>query len=498
MSVSERRIALLAVTALALVVARVGRSLFLLDLPISDDELAVDFGGRILASGHVMARLELPPETLPSLFLLSRNGGVGSFDWPGGQIVAAAAAITRLGPLLWAAVAVVPVVAVAVAVGRRLGPAWGFVSALIFLCSPMAALLSMTTHSQLASRAFFALALMTLSAADASGRSRDWFATGALVGATFLCRPLEAAFLTAPLALWITYQAFRGAAGYRTAVTCFAAGFVPALLLLAAHSHGTTGNPLLPARFASLEHVDVVGRSLVARFGDNFSYNLLMLAVWFMGPVGLVLVAAGAASDRFTRLAGAAVGTDLALTMFHDNAGLHIVGPIHYSECAVPLTIIATYGLRNLVRAVPESALAGMTGAAVVAIGIGLPLITVMQATALRQQAEVQRTILSAVERNVREPGSPRAVLLSPWMFDIVNAVPDLGVVGTWVHDWPRPQLDLSDDVLYLRDVSGAEPKLRRLFPERRFYRLQPLRERPYVVIVPLDGGAPRPLLDAP
>ena len=497
MSPSERRAGLAVLIVLTLAAARIGRALFLLDFPITDDELAVDFGGRVLASGHVMTHLPLPPGTLPSLFLLVRDGAVGSFDWPGGQVVAAAAALTRLGPLLWAALAAVPVGALAVTVGRRLGAAWGLVAALLFVCSPMASLLSMTTHAQLASRAFFSLALMAFSAADVDGRPGLWAATGALIGATFLCRPLETAFLAAPLAVWIVVQALRGTPGSRAAALATAAGFLPAVLLLAAHSYATTGNPLLPARFASQEHVDVVSRSLWARFGDNFSYNVLMLAIWFLGPVGMVLTAAGAASDRFTRLAGATVVADLALTMFHDNAGLHIVGPIHYSECAVPLTILATYGLRNLLRLAAEDSLAHAVGALSVAIGIGLPIVTVMQGLALRQQADVQRIVYTAVDRAVGGPGSPRAVVISPWFFSIVNAYPDLAATGTWVHDWRRPTLDLSDDVLYLRDVPGTEPLLRRSFPDRRFYRLQPLRQPPYVVIVPLAGGQPQPLIGA-
>ena len=495
MTASERRTALLALTLVGLAAARIGRSLFLLDLPITDDELAVEFGGRVLASGHVMAHLPLPPETIPSLFLLVRDGAVGSFDWPGGQILAAAAALTRLGPLLWAMIAVVPVAAVAVTVGRRLGAQWGLVAALIFLCSPMAALLSMTTHAQLASRAFFSLALMAFSFADVDGRPGQWAATGALVGATFLCRPLETAFLSAPIAVWIVFQAVRGTPGYRAGMMAAAAGFLPAVLVFAAHSYAMTGNPFLPARFASPEHVDVVARSLWARFGDNFSYNVLMLAIWFLGPIGLILVAAGAGSDRLTRIACATVLSGLALTMFHDNAGLHIVGPIHYSECAAPLAIVAAFGFRNILLFFSGAARARLAGALAVAIGVGMPIVTVMQGLALRQQAQVQRILYAAVEKNVREPGSPRAVVLAPWLFTIVNAYPDLGAVGTWVHDWRRPQLDLSDDVLYLRDVPRAEPELRRLFPDRRFYRLQPMREPPYVVVVPLDGGSPRPLI---
>ena len=49
-------------------------------------------------------------------------------------------------------------------------------------------------------------------------------------------------------------------------------------------------------------------------------------------------------TDHFTRLLGLGVLTDLLLALFHTNMGLHSVGPIHYSECAVPLTVIAVHG----------------------------------------------------------------------------------------------------------------------------------------------------------
>src|SRR6185436_11120570 len=84
----ERRLGVLALTLVALAVYRIGRAVFLLDLPMTDDEYAVDFGGRIMASGHLMTRYPLPREALPSLFLFFRDGAVGSFDWPGGQAVA--------------------------------------------------------------------------------------------------------------------------------------------------------------------------------------------------------------------------------------------------------------------------------------------------------------------------------------------------------------------------------------------------------------------------
>jgi len=117
----ERRLGLIGLTILVAAGARIGRAVFLLDLPITDDEYAVDFGGRILASGHVMTHLALPREALPDLFLYFRNGAVGSFDWIGAQAISAVAYGTGLSPLVWALLAAVPVPALGVLMARRLG-----------------------------------------------------------------------------------------------------------------------------------------------------------------------------------------------------------------------------------------------------------------------------------------------------------------------------------------------------------------------------------------
>jgi dolichyl-phosphate-mannose-protein mannosyltransferase len=496
LTLRERRMGVIALTLVAVAAARIGRAVFLLDLPITDDEYAVDFGGRILATGHVLTNLGLPRESIPALFLHFRDGLVGSFDWIGGQAVAAVGEATRLGSFVWAMLAATPVAALAVLTGRRLGPIWGGMAACLFLISPMAALLSMTTHAHLASRAFFALALFTFSAADKDGTFSKWAMTGVFVGASFLCRPLETACLAAPIAVWAAIQTVRRAPEYRQSLPGLIAGFVPAAVIFLWHAYAMTGNPFLPARFAATENADVASTSLWTRFGDNFTYNLLMLAIWFLGPLGLVLVAAGVLTDRFTRLLGICVATDLALALLHDNSGLHIVGPIHYSECAVPLTVIGTYGLANLAgvarRYAADKGVLLVT--IVLALVIGLGTFTFMQASALRRQAAIQRSIYDAVARGVRDPGGRRAVVLTPWFFAVSNAQPDMREIGTWVHDWRRPRIDLQDDVLYLRDVPETLPALRSRFPDRRFFRIAVLRDAPFLVLVPLDGGAPMAL----
>lgn len=498
LTVREHRIAIIVLTCLAFALARIGRAVFLIDFPITDDEYAVEFGGRVLASGHLMVRLPLLREAIPDLFLLFRNGAVGSFDWPGGVAIAGFAEATRLRTLAWTAVAVAPLPILVVLMTQRIGRAWGYASAAIFLLSPMALLMSMTTHAQLASRALFAGGLLALHYADRGGGLRRWTIVGLIFGLAFLCRPMETAFFCLPIAVWAARQTIRREASYGAALPGMALGIAVGASLMLWHSYGMTGSPLLPARFANPANTDIMSSSLWTRFGDNLTYNVLMLGVWFLGPLGLVLVACGMLADRFTRLLGACVVTDLALALFHDNPGLHVVGPIHYSECAVPLTIMATYGLFALVTAVRQRQLDVRVTLSMVAVPLtlGLGIFTIVQGSALRQQADIQRTVYEVIERAAKGPHDPKAVILTPWFFGVTSAIPAMRDIGSWVHDWRRPQIDLSDDVMFLRDVRGAEGVLAGELPGRRFFRLTKPAGSRYLTLVPLAGGDPIPLPD--
>jgi hypothetical protein len=500
MTARERAVGIAVLAVLAVAVARVARRVFLLDFPITDDELAVEFGGRVLASGHFMTALSIPRQAMPDLFLHFRNGYVGSFDWVGGQVISAIGEVTHLGPLVWALIAAVPVPALAVLLGRRMGPVWGFAAAVLFLCSPMATLLSMTTHAHLGSRAFLSLALLALWSADRRGGLRRWALTSGLLGLAFLCRPLETAFFSAPIAIWVVTQMVRRDPPYRGALGGLLLGVAPCAVLFLWHSYAMTGNLLLPARFADESHPDVTSSSLWGRFGDNVSYNVFMLAIWFLGPLGLVLVATGVLTDRFTKLLGACVIADLCLAFFHDNSGLHIVGPIHYSECAVPLTILATHGLANILRGARRHLFDERIVAATIAASlvVGLGTFMLVQAMALREQANVQRTVYAAIEGAVRDTSGRKAIVLTPWLFAVVGSVPALRDIGTWVHDWRRPRIDWSDDVMLLRDAPGVQAALRARFPDRRFFRIHRDAGTPFLVLVPLDGGQTIPLTALP
>jgi len=473
---------------------RAGHRAVLQDLPFTDDEYAVEFGGRILATGHVTAPLPLPEAALPMLGLFVKAGRIARSDWPGGQAVAAIAEMTGLGAWLWALLAAVPVLALGILLARRLGTPWGLVAALAFAGSPMALMLSFTSHAHLASRAMLALAVAAYWLSTQRGSLATWALTGLAFGVGFLCRPLEIAFFSAPLVAWAVAQGLRRRPEYARAIPGLVLGALLPIALMLAHAYAVTGHPLMPPRMTATH--DVAAVTLWTRFGSNLAYNVLMLAVWFLGPLGLILVAAGVMTDTFTRLLGLGVVTALVLALFHTNVGIHTVGPIHYSECVVPLTVIAVHGLANLLRDARAHGLDArpLACAFVLALVVGLGIFNVAHAFTLRDQARIQRNIYGWIERGVQESGAGRAVILAPQFAEIWSRVPWMREVGTWVFEWRRPRLDLTEGILIVHDGPGVEGWLRERMSDRRLFRIGVREAMPYAVLSAVPGGAPIPL----
>ncbi|NOK18054.1 glycosyltransferase family 39 protein [Corallococcus carmarthensis] len=490
MDARERRAALLLLGGAAFVVARLGRFFFLRDFPVTDDEVSARFGGQVLASGHVLTPLLNPPLAQPGLFLYARDGLVSSFEWLGLQATWALSEWTGTGSLVFSLVAAVPVMTVAWVATRRLGPAWGGVAAALVLVSPMAAMLSMTTHGHLLSRAALAVAVVAFLRAEERG-VRGWAVLGLVSGVAFLCRPFESLFFLAPFYLDLLWRMARRQLAAGPCVGGLALGWLLPVVAFLAFNHAVTGDALLPARVsmytfpAQLTEQD---GTLLQRFGANTSYNALMLAVWFLGPLGVALVALGAAWDRLTVLLSLAVLSLLGLGLFHDNHGIHAVGPIHYSECAPALALVAVHGLKRAVDFVRRASVSARplllaTGGA---LAVGLGIFDTHHALALREQSAIHE----AVATYLRDAGLGRAVVLAPQYQVVWKRVPEFRRVGSWVLEWPPPPPDASDDVLVLHDGPGHFEKLRERFPDRRFFRLKPGRAPEPWRIVPAETSA--------
>jgi hypothetical protein len=484
---------------LTIALARVGRFLVLYDFPFTDDEYATQFGGYIFATGRAAARLIVPPNAIPTLGLFYNDGFVSRADWPGAQAVWAFGELSRLGPFVWAVLAAIPVGALAVLMRHRLSASWGLAAAVMFLCSPMALMLSFTSHAHLGSRAMLAVALAAYWFAEQRGSLRLWALTGLAFGLAFLFRPLETIFFSVPLLAWAAIQTVRTSPGYSRALPGLVVGGIGPVLLMLGHAYAVTGNPFVPPRLddpAAMAQ-DLMTNALWYRFGANVGYNTFMLAIWFLGPLGVALVAAGVMTDRFTRLLGLGIVTGLGLALLHTNMGLHAVGPIHYSELAVPLTIIAVHGLANLLRATRAHRFdpVPIASAVVVALLLGLGIFNVKHAAALQEQAGIQAAVYDWVERSRPDAQGPKVVVLAPQFGATWVHLPGMARVGTWVFEWRRPHPDLRDDLVILHDLPGLEAAMREHFPDRRFYRLVLVSGPPFAALVPLGAPPQTPAL---
>jgi hypothetical protein len=85
--------------------AGLGRSVWLLDLPITDDENGALFGGRMIAEGDLRVPALRPDGAFTDLYLYRRAGFVSSMEFPGILLVTALAEKIRLGSTLFALLA---------------------------------------------------------------------------------------------------------------------------------------------------------------------------------------------------------------------------------------------------------------------------------------------------------------------------------------------------------------------------------------------------------
>ena len=466
------------------VVSKLGNSFVLQGYPITDDEYAAEFGGQVLASGHVKVPVPDWFKAYPERFLMQKDGFYTAFDWPGVQVIWALAIISGLGSIVFSMLAALPYIAIAIIIGIKFGKHWGAVSALMFICSPMAATLTITTHAHLASRAFLSLAILFYYLTTKKEKTVYWGAVGFFAGCSFFHRPFETAFLLLPLLFDVLYRLIKKEMTVKSLIVLLVGVSLP-LLVFGLLNNAVTGNPLLPGRFFAKseikprKHTDFLAafKSIEVfwnRFGANTNYNLMMLMVWFLGPIGVVLVAFGAKFDRFTKILTLCVLSHLCLGLFHDNHGLHMVGPIHYSEDVVFLTIIAMHGLYLIVQRIKRTNFVDLkTFASILVFSMvfGMGTFSAWQMKALNEQSHIQSEVYGWIDKQDLH----NAVVLAPRFYEIwsISEIPArYAKTGCVVFEWRMTKPDYSDDVLILRDVNSEIPKLRKAFPDRAFYRM--------------------------
>jgi hypothetical protein len=503
---SRRAGALAAVAGVVatVVFAILNRTVFL-EFPFTDDEWGARFGGELLADGTVAVPAPEWFPLIPDLFLHLREGFVTSFDWLGAMVPWAIANATGAGNLVFALAAGATAGALGWLAGREWGWRCGLAAALLFVASPMALTLSATTHTHVWSRCWLALALALWFAAHQAGGEIAteaerttwglWAASGAAAGMAWITRPIEVTALLGPLVAWriVDVARRRGRAEVLGVGAFLAAGgvFVAAFI---AHNLTVTGT-VLPARLAGTNELVFPGAEhyapalaifgdwelLRTRFGANLGYNAMMFGVYGLSLPGMVLAVFGV-RDATTRALAAGIGAAFAVAMFHDDYGLHMVGPIHYADAFVPFLVLVVSGLHRTVQWCGEHGIAGRPVAAgfVLTMLIWGGVFSSEHLRGIRRQSLIHQEIYDVVD------ASPNAIILADRYHEVWQALPDRGT-GSYVFDW-RKDLGTPERALVVTWSPANRklyPALFDAFPERDIYRLRVTGDPPRLVLKP-------------
>ena len=206
-----------------------------------------------------------------------------------------------------------------------------------FSFSPMAFTLSTTTHAHLLSRATISIALLLYFLAKDKKSLGHWALTGLATGISFCVRPIETTFILFPLPVRGGAGVFKESPALKPALGLLLGCVVP-LALFFLYNYAVTGNAFFPPRFSAEGPRDRNARGSSGT--GSARTRVITFSCWpsgFSARLGFYWLALAFVGQVYQapRPGGR---SDAAAGLFHDNQGLHAVGPIHYSECVVPLT----------------------------------------------------------------------------------------------------------------------------------------------------------------
>ena len=291
----------------------------------------------------------------------------------------------------------------------------------------------------------------------------------ACFAAAFLARPAEAAMSFLPIFLHLAWRALKSRNYRRLVFLALPALAGPGLMLL--YNQVLTGSPLVSPRV--LGTVLLVKPNLLLfweRLGNNSLFNAVLLGLYFLGPLGVVvLLAALGRRVAPVRVAAAAVLLQILLGLLHGDTGIHVVGPIHYSECVVPLAVLIAWGVPQLAGLAGRYGKAGTQPLLLAGLVLGTSQLAALwvEARLLQDQARIHRLFYDVVA------DLPPAVVVSDPPWRIWELRPEIAAVGTWIADLPHPDPYFRDRVLWAQAGRANLDLLRQRFPDRRFYRLR-------------------------
>jgi hypothetical protein len=175
LSARDQTICLYFLAVILFIFARTGHLFLLFDRPITDDEYGAIHGGQIMASGKLMLPIGELFDAFKHPFFVLHNGLYSSMELPLTLAVWAAGIISGTGTLLWALLAAAPILPIALLVRNRLSIFWAILASAIFIVSPAALSLSMTSHAHLITRACLAFALLFIERAERKETAWNYF-----------------------------------------------------------------------------------------------------------------------------------------------------------------------------------------------------------------------------------------------------------------------------------------------------------------------------------
>ncbi len=469
---------------------RIGRLVFLRDLPVTDEEYTGQLGGRLLAAGKLQHDFNLPHEQMPTLFLFERQDTWSSFDFLGIQLAWMFSELTYTGPWIFclcsAATVVVFFHVMLDMTGRR---DWAMFGAMLLASSPMFTLLSFTTHAHILSRLFFTCAVLGI-LRTVKTREPIWAAAAGLsFGAGVLSRPAETLLLTVPFLAWYCRTVWKRESPPST-LFAFILGGLPCAVVLGLHNHAITDSWWLLPRIAPNTFPNPDGGMdslnflqapvlLLRRIADNLVNNVSFTFIYWHGLFGTILFLIGML-DKEARCFIFGLLLHCTSTLFHDNDGVRVVGPIHFSEWTIPLSAVATLGMTRIAGQMPGRTLKSkFLQAAAGMLVVGSTFFVVVQGISLRQSNSWHHFFFEFVEGSVPK----NSVVLAPRNAYFWSVFPPQGYNRSWVFETRAPKVDLSDEILILRYTTDSESKILRRFPDRRVFIAKPTQSEPFISI---------------
>jgi hypothetical protein len=262
----------------------------------------------------------------------------------------------------------------------------------------------------------------------------------------------------------VLWRARAGEPGWRRFVGAAAVLLAVGAAIFAAYNAGVTGSPLLPARFdgAHTEANVLPPMSLDDRVAIHVAHNLPLLAVFVLGAAGLPVAAIGMLTGpKPVLFIGLGFVASLFLMLGHSNVGIHTIGPIHYSESVVPLTVLFVAGVEKIADVVPPS-IAYAVALGYVVVGVGGLFVAPWLAQLSRHGDFVARPHDFLAQKQVVD-----AIVLCPQY----PAMRPPGAPGTWQLNMPHPDPFLEQDVVCA--VPTADPDaLHAAYPTRHIWRM--------------------------